>query len=105
MKAEELANILQQEGIDVERLRSDFVSYGVVRTHITECLGAEYDPGEPDNWERDAISIANDHAREKIDDAVRSLVRKGEVDWLSTRQERVTGSISVYRCFYALCQH
>lgn len=78
--AAEVANILKREGIDIERLESDFVSYGVIRTHITECLDAEYDPGEPGDWETDAIDIARDHAREKIHKSVRSLVRKGDLD-------------------------
>jgi len=79
-RAAEVANVLSREGIDAERLRDDFVSYGVVRTHITECLGAEYEPGESEEWEHDAIAIARDHASEKISEAVRSLVHKGQLD-------------------------
>lgn len=78
--AAEVADILEREGIDVERLYDDFVSYGVVRTHITECLGAEYEPGEPDDWETNAIDIARDHARGKVHDAVRSLAGKGVIE-------------------------
>jgi hypothetical protein len=78
--AVEVENILRREGIDVERLQADFVSYGVVRTHIIECLGAEYDPGTPDDWERDAIDIARDYARTKIHESVRSLARKGDLE-------------------------
>ena len=73
----EVAMILEREGIDVERLRSDFVSYGVVRTHLTDCLEAEYDAGPSTNWEEQSIEISRAHAREKIGDAVRSLLRKG----------------------------
>jgi hypothetical protein len=78
-EAAEVAALLRRGGVDVERLRSDFVSYGVVRTHILDCLGAEYDPGEPTAWETDAVDIARDHARGKVDQAVRSLVRKGDL--------------------------
>jgi hypothetical protein len=79
-RASEVANMLSREGIDVEQLRSDFVSYGVVRTHITECLGAEYEPEESGEWESDSIEIARDHAEGKIGEAVQSLVHKGKLD-------------------------
>jgi len=79
-RAVEMATVLSREGIDVERLRDDFVSYGVVRTHITECLGAEYEPAGSGEWESDTINIARDHASEKIGEAVRSLVHKGQLD-------------------------
>jgi len=78
--ASELERVLQREGIDVERLRKDFVSYGVVRTHITECLGAEYEEPESDDWQRQAIEIATDHARSRIGDAVSSLQSSGELE-------------------------
>jgi hypothetical protein len=77
--AVEVANMLEREGVDVEALTGDFVSYGVVRTHITDCLGASYEPPEPTEWESEAVSIARDHALEKIEQAVSSLLRKGTV--------------------------
>ena len=79
-QASEVAHMLSREGIDVDQLRSDFVSYGVIRTHITECLGAEYEPEESGEWERDSIEIAREHAEEKIGEAVQSLVHKGKFD-------------------------
>jgi hypothetical protein len=77
--ATEIASMLDREGIDIDALRSDFVSYGVIRTHITECLGAEYEPEESSDWEREAIDIAREHSTGKIRDAVRSLRRKGDL--------------------------
>lgn len=74
--ASEVANMLEREGIDVDGLRSDFVSYGVIRTHIKDCLGAEYETEEAKDWERESIDIARNHAAGKIRDAVRSLRRK-----------------------------
>jgi DNA-binding transcriptional ArsR family regulator len=34
-------NRLQKQGIDVEQLQSDFVSYGTVRRHLKRCLDVE----------------------------------------------------------------
>jgi hypothetical protein len=42
-------NRLQKHGIDVERLQSDFVSYGTVRRHLKHCLGVERDPPDTDD--------------------------------------------------------
>lgn len=74
--ADEVTDILQREGIAIEKLRNDFVSYGVIRTHITDCLGAEYEPRESTDWERDAIEIARSHAHDKIESAVKSMLNK-----------------------------
>lgn len=73
--ATEVRNILLQEGVPVERLEDDFVSYGVVRTHLVECLDLE-PPRASGDWERDAIAIAADRAEEKASEAVRSLLNK-----------------------------
>ena len=83
--AEEVATGLSNAGVPIAQLRDDFVSYGVVRTHLTECLGAEVALQSGD-WERDALGIARDHAATKAEEAVRSLRNKeqlsagGEVD-------------------------
>jgi hypothetical protein len=34
-------NRLQKQGVDVDQLQSDFVSYGTVRRHLKGCLGVE----------------------------------------------------------------
>lgn len=77
--ADEVTNILQREGIAIEKLRNDFVSYGVIRTHLKDCLGAEYEPQEASEWEQDAIEIARSHAHDKIESAVQSMINKGKL--------------------------
>jgi hypothetical protein len=77
--AEEVTDMLEHEGVAIGALRDDFVSYGVIRTHLKDCLGAEYEPKESTEWERDAIEITRSHARDKIDSAVQSLVNKGKL--------------------------
>jgi hypothetical protein len=78
-RAAEVANVLEREGIDVDSLQSDFVSYGVVRTHLTECLDATYEPDTSTDWETDAIDIAREHAGETIQEAVDSLISNGDI--------------------------
>lgn len=78
-RASEVATLLEREGIDVGRLRSDFVSYGVVRTHIVDCLDEEYEPAPRSGWETETIEIARDHAATKIGEAVSALAGKDEI--------------------------
>jgi hypothetical protein len=40
---------LQKQGIDVDQLQSDFVSYGTVRRHLKNCLGVERESPEADD--------------------------------------------------------
>jgi len=61
--AREVARLLEREGVDVAALEADFVSYGVVRTHITDCLGAEYEPATAGDWERETIDSHRSRAR------------------------------------------
>lgn len=77
--AEEVRTDLANAGVDIERLEADFVSYGVVRTHLKECLGAERER-EPSDWEEESIRIATDRAREKVAEAVQSLNNKGKLE-------------------------
>lgn len=76
--AEELEQQLAAAGIDIEELTEDFVSYGVVRKHILECLDASREESSTE-WEPRAIDIATDRAETKIGEAVRSLLNKGEL--------------------------
>jgi hypothetical protein len=42
-------NRLQKHEIDIDQLQADFVSYGTVRRHLKNCLGAEREPTDTDN--------------------------------------------------------
>jgi DNA-binding transcriptional ArsR family regulator len=41
-------NRLQKQGVNVDQLQSDFVSYGTVRRHLKRCLGAERESSSTD---------------------------------------------------------
>nr|WP_255291572.1 rod-determining factor RdfA [Natrinema sp. CBA1119] len=47
---------LEREGVDVETLQSDFVSYGAIRSFLKEERSAEYNPSQ-NPVERDTDSI------------------------------------------------
>jgi hypothetical protein len=77
--AEEVATDLSSAGIDVDSLRKDFVSYGVIRTHLQNCLDLEYTV-EGGDWEAEAIEMARNYAVKKVSEAVRSLQNKGNLE-------------------------
>lgn len=77
--AVEVRTVLDRDGVPIDQVESDFVSYGVVRTHLTECLGEEYD-AESGDWERDAIDRASEHATAKISEAVQAAISNGKLD-------------------------
>ncbi|OLZ39180.1 hypothetical protein A6E15_17375 [Natrinema saccharevitans] len=95
--AEEVASELANAGVPIERLRSDFVSYGVIRTHLKECLSADVDLSSGD-WERDAIEISTDHATTKIEAAVRSLRNKGRLSAGGDVSVSVTAELECENC-------
>ena len=88
--AHETREVLQREGLPIDDLESDFVSYGVIRKHLTECLGEEYEH-ESGDWEQEAIVRARSHAQQKISEAVQAALSKGK---LSAAGD-VTVSVSV----------
>lgn len=78
--ARETRRLLRNDGIPVDSLTSDFVSYGTVRTHLTECLDAEYDPPDSSGrWTTESIDIATENAREKVEQAVSALVNRDDL--------------------------
>ncbi|MFB6220662.1 MAG: rod-determining factor RdfA [Halolamina sp.] len=75
----ELRDVLRRGGVAVDDLLDDFVSYSVVRTHLTDCLGERRDPSPPTDWEEDRLTQLESYAAEEAGDAVRSLVNKGKL--------------------------
>lgn len=51
-------NQLQRHGVDIETVRSDFVSYQTVRRHLKQCLGAERAPRDSAAADTSAQRIA-----------------------------------------------
>ena len=93
--AAEVRSDLHNEGIDVDGLDTDFVSYGVVRTHIKECLGLDRNV-ESTDWETDAIEYTHEYASRKLEDTVRSLLNKDELS--------ACGEVEVHVSFEVECE-
>ena len=48
---------LERDGLDVEALENDFVTYQAIRTYLKKHRGAEYTPDETDPLERETTNI------------------------------------------------
>jgi hypothetical protein len=75
----EVGERLAADGVDVEAVREDFVSWGTMRTHLTDCLDGAKPSADPADWERKSIEIARSVAAAKVETALSSLGTKGEI--------------------------
>jgi hypothetical protein len=80
LRREEVMDSLRADGIDADRLLSDMVSWGTMRTHLTDCLDGEKESEPAGEWERDSIEMARSFAREKVQSALSSLESRGELE-------------------------
>ena len=48
---------LERDGIGVDELKSDFVTYQAIRSYLKDHRGAEYTPAETDPLEREATNV------------------------------------------------
>ena len=48
---------LERDDIDVDKLKSDFVTYQAIRSYLKNHRGAEYTPAETDPLEREATNV------------------------------------------------
>jgi hypothetical protein len=68
--------------VPVAGIERDFVSYGVVRTHLRDCLGLERDPNADapdDDWPADAVAYARETAASTVGGAVRAAFDRGDL--------------------------
>ena len=48
---------LERDGVDVDALETDFVTYQAIRSYLKDHRGAEYTPAETDPLEREATNV------------------------------------------------
>lgn len=100
--AEQMRGVLRRGGVAVEELIDDFVSYGVIRTHLRECLGERRDPQPPADWEADRLAQLEAYTGEEAADAVRSLVNKGKLSAGGEVQVTVSLAVTCSECGVAV---
>lgn len=75
---EEVADDLRMDGIDVDEILDDMISWSTMRHHLKSCLEAEKDrPDSTSEWERRSVDIARHQTEEKAAAALSSLDSKG----------------------------
>lgn len=86
---------LEREGIDVEALRSDFVSYQAIRTYLRKHRDAEYSPQTADRTEKALENIQRLRSRMvTVTESKLDQMKKG--DELSLGETRVTVDVRVF---------
>lgn len=48
---------LERDGVDVDKLEGDFVTYQAIRSYLRDHRGVEYTPDEPDPLEREKTNV------------------------------------------------
>lgn len=88
---------LERDGVDVDRLQADFVTYQAVRSYLREHRGVEYDPEETDPAEAALAHVGRLQGRVKrvTRDRVESLRDGGTV---------AVGSFSVLADVTVICE-
>lgn len=101
-EAAEIRRLLTRGGVAVDDLLDDFVSYSVVRTHLTECLGESREPSPAIDWEEDQLAQLEEYASAEAADAVRSLVNKGKLTAGGQVEANVSVAVTCSACGVAV---
>jgi hypothetical protein len=78
---------LDREGVDVDRLQDEFVTYQAIRTYLTDHRGATYSGGTEDQVasEREHVQRLRERLRTVTDSKLEQLRRNGDLDLGSFR--------------------
>ncbi len=88
---------LRADGVEADAVRDDMVSWGTVRTHLTDCLDGTKERTGGD-WERDTVGMARSFAREKVESALSSLETKGQLAGLDRASVSVQIQLHCEEC-------
>lgn len=91
----EATRLLERAGIDVDRLREEFVSYQAVRTYLTNYRDAEYERSDENRINRETESIRQftDRTEAIVQDKITRLQRQ---EYLEIGAPTVTVQVRVY---------
>lgn len=88
---------LERDGIDVDALLEDFVSYQAIRTYLTKHRDVEYTSEESDPLERDAVNIRQ--LRGRVDS-----VTEGKLEQLRTSGDLHLGEFRTLVDVRVICE-
>ncbi|MFB6108352.1 MAG: rod-determining factor RdfA [Haloplanus sp.] len=77
---DELAADLATDGLDVDDLREEFVSWSTMRHHLKGCLDAEKETrSATTDWETESVAMARERTEEKARSVLSSLASKARL--------------------------
>jgi hypothetical protein len=88
---------LERDGLDVEALEKDFVTYQAIRTYLKKHRGAEYTPDETDPIEREITNIQQLRGRV-------NSVTEGKIEQLKTAGELDIGEFRTLVDIRIICE-
>jgi hypothetical protein len=88
---------LERDGIDVDALESDFVTYQAIRSYLKDNRGAEYTPVETDPLEREATNIQKLRGR-------MVSVTEGKLEQLRNSDELTLGEFRTLANIRVVCE-
>ena len=88
---------LKRDGIEVEDILNDFVSYQAIRTFLTKHQGAEYTPDDTDSLERETTNIQQ--LRGRVDS-----VTEGKLEQLRNSAELTLGEFRTLVDLRVICE-
>lgn len=88
---------LERDGVDVETLLDDFVTYQAIRTYLKDQRGAEYTPDETDPLKREETNL------QKLRGRVVS-VTEGKVEQLRESDDLILGEFRTLAEIQVICE-
>lgn len=89
---------LEQRGVDVDTLESDFVTYQAIRSYLTEYRGAEYDAGDDSTRTESVIQTI-----QRLKSRIRSVAEES-LDQLRTTDRITLGEFRLFIDIGVLCE-
>ena len=88
---------LERDGIDVDALETDFVTYQAIRSYLRDHRGAEYTPAETDPLEREATNTQKLRGR-------MATVTEGKLEQLRASDELTLGEFRTLADIRVVCE-
>lgn len=88
---------LERDGVDVDTLTDDFVTYQAIRTYLKDHRGAEYTPAETDPLEREKTNVQKLRGR-------MVSVTEGKLEQLRDNEELPLGDFRTIAEIQVICE-